>query len=629
MKTLPFSIQKLVFRNNPALKSTSFKDDHPVQLINVEDCPETNASIPGYFVMSSAPPNIDEKSDDPVAVQKSKIQNETQNARLGIDEITRHLYNVVVNRESNPAGANPELVITVHGYNTRLSAVQNWYRDIFLYINQYDSKIAAQGSQVFVGYRWPSENIELQRTGEAIAALPPLPRDMLIVGLVAALVILIRELMSAQQSISGFFLTVLFTLLVFLGVIIVALILLRLAVYFRDRYRANNFGVLDLVELLRQIDRDMVRLKIDDIKQQEPDCDDLSAQEKAIAFWQNDRCKIKLSFLGHSMGAFVVTNAMRILSDVFDAASIDKQPTSAVGSVFQLERLLLASPDIPVLTIISSRANFLASSLRRFAESYLFSSEGDIALRIASTAANYIAFPSRTQSRGYRLGNVALTHDKNTRDGIMNLESLAQQYVSEGSLAEAIVDTPSKVLENLFVTSKRMGVDADASLADLFAQQMELSDGQVTVADFFTFFDCTNYKDVKFQVRTNQRTEKPVCVLTHTEKTDRFNTLDYIILTLEYMTGRRNVHGGYFNGDFSQQMVYRILFLGFSGYLKTVSPDTSTFNPREALKELDSTCKAMKIQGFLSPIRYWVDVRERPAPQTMRELLAAIAERST
>lgn len=628
MKTLPFSLQKLVFRNDPALKSTSFKDDHPIQLVNVEDCPETNASIPGYFVMSSAPPNIDENLDDPVEVQKSKIQNETRNAQLGIAEITRHLYDLVVNQKSNPKGANPELIITVHGYNTRLSSIQDWYRDIFLYINQYDNKIAAKGTQVFVGYRWPSENIEFQRMGEAIAALPPLPRDILIVGLVSALVILIRELTGTQQSISGFFFTLLFTLLMFLGVIIVALILLRLAVYFRDRYRANNFGVLDLVELLRQIDRDMVCLKIDDIKRQEPDCDDLSARERAIAFWQTECCKIKLSFLGHSMGGFVVTNTVRILSDVFDSSSVDKQPTSAVGSVFELERLLLASPDIPVLTIISSRANFLASSLRRFTESYLFSSEGDIALRIASTAANYITFPSRTQSRGYRLGNVALVHGKDIRNGIMNLETLEQQYVSEGSLADAIIDTPSKALENLFVTSKRIGVDADASLADLFAQQMELSDGQVTIADFFTFFDCTNYKDVKFQVRTNQHTQKPVCVLTHTEKTDRFNTLDYVILTLEYMTGRRNVHGGYFNGDFSQQMLYRILFLGFSGYLKTVLPETSTFDPCEALKELDAQCRAMNIQGFLSPIRYWVDIGERPATQTISELLTAIAKKS-
>ncbi|NJR51228.1 MAG: hypothetical protein HC780_18285 [Leptolyngbyaceae cyanobacterium CSU_1_3] len=32
--------------------------------------------------------------------------------------------------------------------------------------------------------------------------------------------------------------------------------------------------------------------------------------------------RIRLSFIGHSMGAFVVTNAVRILSDVFDPGSI-------------------------------------------------------------------------------------------------------------------------------------------------------------------------------------------------------------------------------------------------------------------------------------------------------------------
>ncbi|MEM7772614.1 MAG: alpha/beta hydrolase [Cyanobacteria bacterium P01_A01_bin.37] len=631
MKTLPFIIQKIVFRDEPAIQSASntFKDDHPAQLVNIEDCSKTQASIPGYFVMSSAPPNIDEKSDEPdISAQRLNIQNENRNAVLGIKEIAQHLYDIVETQERNP-----ELVITVHGYNTSRSSVQNWYKDIFLYINRYDSAIASQRNQIFVGYRWPSENVELGRLGEAIAALPPLPRDILIGGLICGLAILILQFTAFAETVAGFLLTLVLAAFLLLGFIMLALVLMRLVVYFRDRYRANNFGVLDLVELLRQLDREMIRLKILDIKHHNPDCNDELATSQANAFWKDAHRKIKLSFLGHSMGGFVVTNVVRILSDVFDAQSIDKQPTSDIGSVFQLERLLLASPDIPVLTIISSRSNFLASSLRRFAESYLFSSEGDIALRIASTAANYIAFPSRTQSRGYRLGNVSLTQPKKTRrknhdtGGIVNLATLDHEFYPGRSIAEAIANSPDKILEHLFVTSKRSSKKADESLAELFREQTNLSDNRVTVADFFTFFDCTDYKDVKFSVKSNTRTDHPIGLLTRAKKAYRLNSVDYLMLTLDYASGKRDVHGGYFQGDFSQQMIYRTLFLGFTGYLQTIDPDpTMAFDPHVALSKLDAKCKDMSIQGFLSPIRYRVDIDGQSLAEMTTDLLTAIKE---
>lgn len=610
MKTLPFIIQKLVFRDDPALPSTSFEDDHPVQLVEVEACPKPQAAIPGYFVMSNAPPNIEE-------AQESKPED-NHNAVRGISEIAQHLYDTF-NR-----GDEPELVIAVHGYNTSRSSVQDWYRDIFLYINRYDPAIAQRGTQVFVGYRWPSENIEPQRLGEALKALPPLPRDVLSTGLVCALAILILELTTFGETIVGFFIALVLVLFFALGIIMLTLVLLRLVVYFRDRYRADNFGVLDLVELLRQIDRAMVTLKVADIKQQNPSSNgsDEQISDEAAHFWQNQKRKIKLSFMGHSMGGFVVTNAVRILSDVFDSRSIDKQPPADIGSVFRLERLLLASPDIPVLTIISSRANFLASSLRRFAESYLFSSEGDIALRIASTAANYIAFPSRTQSRGYRLGNVALTPGTN---GIVNLTALDQEFYLGRPLAEAIAHTPEKILENLFLTSQRLSSSQWETLADLFEKQANLNHKRVTVADFFTFFDCTDYKDVTFSVKTNHRDEQPTGLLTRAKAKGPLNSLDYALLTLDYALGTRDVHGGYFLGDFSQQLIYRILFLGFTGYLKTIDPNPQmAFDPHVALSKLHVKCEGMGIQGFLSPIRYRVDIQGQSLPDTIQELLAAI-----
>ncbi len=69
--------------------------------------------------------------------------------------------------------------------------------------------------------------------------------------------------------------------------------LLRLAVYFRDGYRATNYGVPDLVEVIRQLDRKVT--------------------EKAESRGGEPEYKnpVKLSFIGHSMGGFVVTNVCR------------------------------------------------------------------------------------------------------------------------------------------------------------------------------------------------------------------------------------------------------------------------------------------------------------------------------
>lgn len=635
MKALPFTIQKFVFTDDPALRLAAINRKHPVQIVSVGECPQAEAAIPGYFVMSSAPPNIDEEPEDSeIETQRQKLKTEHHNAVLGIRAIAQHLHNIC------NQGKEPELIIPVHGYNTSRSSVQNWYKDLFLYANRYDADIASPGTQVLVGYRWPSEQIELQRLGEALAALPPLPRDVLIFGLLCGLVLLVFEFTAFEETAIGFLLALLLAVFLMLGCLMLALVLMRLVVYFRDRYRASNFGVLDLVELLRQIDRELVRLKAEELQLPQGDLNLPDGatpehfEEEAARFWQQTPQKIKLSFLGHSMGGLVVTHVVRILSDVFDSRSVDQQPKAEVGTVFKLERLLLASPDIPVLTIISSRANFLASSLRRFAESYLFSSEGDVALRIASTAANYIAFPSRTQSRGYRLGNVALAQkrkaDSRNRRGIINLTNLDQEFHLGRPLVEAIAHTPDKILDTLFVTSQRLGTRAGESLADLFQQQTKLNPERVTIADFFTFFDCTDYTDVKFSVDTYERTTRPTGLLTRAKKVDRLSSLDHLLLTLDYALGRRNVHGGYFEGDFSQQMIYRILFLGFSGYLKTLDADpTVAFDPHVALSKLHFRCQENGIQGFLSPIRYRVDIQERPLSESIEELLTAISDKSS
>jgi hypothetical protein len=605
MKQLPFIIQKFVLENETAAK-----------IVDLDDTSGTEGAVPGYFVMSSAPPNIEDAEE-----ASDRIQ---QQARQGINDIANHLYAMMA---ASPTG-DAELLITVHGYNTSLDGVQAWYKNIFKYANRYDPTISGVPNRVFVGYRWPSENVALSRldkVGEALAALPPLPRDLLLTGAVCALALLVLELWSSlQESVWGFLVSLGLALLMALGLLMAALLVLRLVVYFRDSYRADNFGVLDLVELLRQVDQAIVRRTAADLfPQTKTEQEHQDALIKAREYWQQKRHRqrVKLSFIGHSMGGFVVTNVIRILSDVFDSRSIDKQPPSDVGDVYRLERLILASPDIPVLTIVSSRANFLSSSLRRFSESYLFSNEGDIALRIASTAANYIAFPSRTQARGYRLGNVALQNKTgSTQDyGLVNLESLDRDFPVELSVGEAIAKSNQNVMDNLFLTYERFQARGVVTLGELFEVQSRRDKSRATVADFFTYFDCTDYTDIKYNLETNYCTPQPVGVLTRALGKSALKPWDYFWLTLDYGRGKRDVHGGYFEGQFSQQLMYRLAFLGFSGLLDTLDGDRQV-----ALSQLHLQCQQLKIQGYLSPMRYRVSIQNGSVDGTKTEMLDAM-----
>ena len=398
----------------------------------------------------------------------------------------------------------------------------------------------------------------------------------------------------------------------------------------------------DLVEVLWQIDVALVIFKAADIQRQNPDSQ--TSYEDATKFWQQTHRKIKLSFLGHSMGGFVVTNVVRILSDVFDSRSISNQPPSDVGSVFQLERLILTSPDIPVLTVISSRANFLSSSLRRFTESYLFSSEGDLALRVASATANYFTFPSSTEAMGYRLGNVALkTTYKDARDyGIINLSALDEYFFYGASLAESIARNPDKVMEHLFLTYSWFREEGYNTLAQLLedhmtasrsdvtaSTQLQQQAAKITIADVFTYFDCTDYKDVTFSVETETTSELPKGLLTRANRRKALSWWDYLMLIIDGMLGKRDVHGGYFQGKFTQAMIYRIAFLGFTGYLTTLDDEPNVaFDPHVALSKLHMQCRTLGVQSFLSPIRYRVNIQGESLKENKQELLEAIDQES-
>ena len=336
--------------------------------------------IPTYFVESTAPNNVDDNPTSSFAPTGLILIDPDK----AVEEIASHL-----------SGAeNPNLVIMIHGFNNPETNALAAYAGASQAIEN-DPQICNRSGLVCVGYCWPSERMGQPWRG-TLDALPSLPTWLLGCGL----------LLSAAYPFFSFLVgfgkfTVLGHVVTLLGWTLVGATvgtaLLRAIVYFRDSFRATNYGAPDLIEIIRQIDRRIIQ-------------HDLSAGKELAVNARRDEKRVQLSFIGHSMGGFIVTNAIRILSDLFAKGTLRPRLSSGtlneqnewsphsispnIGNAFQLMRFVLASPDIPAEALLSNRANFLASSLRRFREAYLFSNEGDEVLRQISTTANFL-FPPK------------------------------------------------------------------------------------------------------------------------------------------------------------------------------------------------------------------------------------------
>jgi len=324
----------------------------------------------------------------------------------------------------------------------------------------------------------------------------------------------------------------------------ITLFLLRIVVYFRDGYRATSFGIPDLVEIIRQIHKKL--------------------EEKGEV--EN---RVQLSFIGHSMGAYVVTSAVRILSDVFDAATMreglnstrvpgspsnETEVSSKIGRAFRLKRLVLVSPDIPAEALISSRSNFLSTSLLRCEESFLFSNEGDEVLRQISTIANYFTFPTISQKSGYRLGNVCLPM---VRYGISTKFDLTHLQIG-----------PNR-LDKIYKEIKNIG-----------REQL-----RIDLPKHFSYFDCTDCVENGRGMLTLAEPGVVKKMMPH----DHFGLLiRYLIQPRKY-----DVHGGYFRSKFLSELIYRFACIGHDA---TVQAYNDEYNGEA---ELDKQCRQHQIRAML------------------------------
>jgi hypothetical protein len=566
----------------------------------------TIVSFPCYFVMSTAPINIEDSAKGLEGVATG------EESAACLTEITTHL------KRNHP---NSELLVMVHGYNTGLDGVRYWSQEAA-------KEIAKRYPQtpkglVLIAYRWSSEQMTGDESGDVkskrVSARQALPKimhytyqvsmAMAIAGFLGSAVgygLLLLKGVSWLAVLAIF--SGLFTVAMVVFAPLVTIFVLRVSNYFRDTFRANQYGVSDLVELIRQLDDALVEQVLNS---------DRTAREK---YWENHR--IRLSFIGHSMGAFVVTNAVRVLSDVFDRASIghlgrekrSTSPTSKIGNVFSLGRLVLVAPDISSETIISGRANVLQSSLRRFEEAYLFCNEGDMALRLASTTANYFSFPARTRDGGYRLGNVTVREASATRhverSGIVNL-------LPNGELVK---ESTRAFLSYLYIRQSRSLLDRQLEIG--------LDEGSRSIAELFTYFDCTNYCEERPNPKTGQLENKGV--LTRGLNKTSLDMGDYVLLCKDFAQGKRDPHGGYiFSGDadFTKQAIYGLACLGWSGFLATLESGMAEYvyhiqqtrSDLDPLRQqqlarlfaLDDLCQQKGVQVLMSPERYEVDILQK------------------
>ncbi|MCT7969435.1 alpha/beta hydrolase [Laspinema sp. D1] len=197
---------------------------------------------------------------------------------------------------------------------------------------------------------------------------------------------------------------------------------LRVLVYQRDRYRAIHYGAPDLAEFFWRLDRALNPQALKKTQKPKigaltPDIGSIEVKNQGSVSLGNhavsgSKAEIGVNLVGHSMGGLLLVNTLRILSDRFgkdeeDIEDPDRAEFSKIGDRLRLDKLILASPDIPLEFLREGRNNYVRSAMRRCRQIYLMSSDRDIILRYMPTLGNWFSEPSIEMS-AYRLGNVYL-----------------------------------------------------------------------------------------------------------------------------------------------------------------------------------------------------------------------------
>src|SRR5260370_11135529 len=189
-----------------------------------------------YFIESTAPDNVDDEAPSSgLPPEYARYLEKIDDSEKAVEQIAGDLGK----------GNNPNLVVMVHGFNNPELNVLRMYTSAVLAIGR-DPQISGREGLVCVGYRWPSENMGAPARG-ARAALPTLASWILRLGIFFVLISLPLYFLSGTANWLGRISEHVLTLIGWTaaGLMLMALVL-RIIVYFRDNYRASNYGILDL-----------------------------------------------------------------------------------------------------------------------------------------------------------------------------------------------------------------------------------------------------------------------------------------------------------------------------------------------------------------------------------------------
>ena len=598
----------------------------PDPVVNIWKLPAVG-KISAYYAMSTTPENVEETFARPKSLKELPDGATIEPDEDGIEELAQSVIDCMQSRD-------PTLVFLIHGFNNDRNGVADMVTEACKAIAD-DPELCQRNGVVFVGYRWPAEKLPTSALGLLRSVYSFLRSTSVVVRVLLVLLFLIAiagasNLLGVHLSwlqglpgqwgdriwgtgqvallailavlaglisrnpfifllgvpvIGGLAWLLLWSqwsqwwqvafwlvLLLIVFMVPVGLFALRTVVYFRDAYRALNYAVPDLLDLVRALEAELTR--------------------------RGAKGRVRLSFIGHSMGVLVVTHLVRVLADAFPVATppvensrrageqVDKV-LGNIGEHFLLGRLVLLAADIPIVTLIDGRANFLKSSLRRFEEAYLFCNEGDEVLHMLSMIANSFSFPTARRAHGYRLGNAAVRIPVSSGKGSGRRWRRTygiSDYNDDGHVPH--IDCPAEFTQRIHIGSNK--------LPEL---QGQLRSSETPFPLRFTYFDCTDYRDVD-----GRSQQGPVRgLLTRAKKVPRLPWWRHTALLVQYFLGlpgtKVDVHGGYLHGTFSRVLIYRLASLGFGGLLDSLNPGDRT----AALNKLHQECHGKQIQVLLSP----------------------------
>jgi hypothetical protein len=219
---------------------------------------------PFYLIESTAPNDVDNKLAKGIRDDDLK--------KVGLHDIPpQDAVKEIALRLTPNANDTPEdyanLVVMVHGFNSPPKNVLDTFTAAANVVIDDTNGIQKRSKKlVGIGYHWPSERM----FSPLWSSFSALPIALLIIFSVGVLLFLYPD-----QIVRG--------IALFLTTITVVGIVLRAIVYFRDIYRATYYGVPDLVEVIRLIDREI----LNELERNKP------AQTPL---------RVALSFIGHSMG---------------------------------------------------------------------------------------------------------------------------------------------------------------------------------------------------------------------------------------------------------------------------------------------------------------------------------------